>query len=154
MAGLVICEEELDEISKMSLKEYLSSRDDRNFRLANGLEDLVGDPTKKRKFNEMSKEEEDEEDLILMEGVSKKKKLPGKQGGAFLDVGSVSWSMLLAAYFLSLHDDRKNFYMTMESIKEMLTVLKAEFKDFIPFETDPKMLEHNAADDLGKLKDN
>jgi hypothetical protein len=40
IAGLLIGEEELEEISKMSLKEYLMKRDERNFKAANGLEDL------------------------------------------------------------------------------------------------------------------
>lgn len=83
-----------------------------------------------------------------------KKKPPGRAGSAFLDVGSVSWSMLLACYFLSLHDDRKTFYMTLESVREMLQVLKQEFKDFVPFETDPKMIDMNASDDLVRFKDN
>jgi hypothetical protein len=61
---------------------------------------------------------------MLEEGAPRKKLPGGKQGSAFLDVGSVSWSMLIAAYFLSLHDDRKHFYTTMESINEMLLVLK------------------------------
>ena len=131
----------------MSLKEYLAYRDQRNYRIANGLEDL-SDPTKKRKFNEISNEEE-LDDLL---GGQKSKKV--NTGKSFLDVGSVSWSMLLSCYFLSLHDDRKTFYMTMESVKEMLQVLKIEFKDYVPFETEPKLLDLNAADDLIRFKDN
>ena len=70
-----------------------------------------------------------------------KKKLSKGGSSAFLDVGSVSWSLLIAAYFLSLHDDRKSYFITYESLKDMLSVLKLEFKDFIPFETDSIMLE-------------
>ena len=44
--------------------------------------------------------------------------------------------------------------MTMESVKEMLQVLKIEFKDYVPFETEPKLLDLNAADDLIRFKDN
>ena len=36
----------------------------------------------------------------------------------------------------------------------MLNVLKAEFKEFVPFETDPKLLDAHASDELVKLKDN
>ena len=34
----------------------------------------------------------------------------------FLEVGSTSWSMLMALYFLSLHDDSKDACMTFDSI--------------------------------------
>ena len=80
--------------------------------------------------------------------------LGGKAGNSFLDVGSVSWSILIACFFLALHDERKNFYINLDSIKEMLNVLKAEFKEFVPFETDPKLLDAHASDELVKLKDN
>ena len=63
------------------------------------------------------------------------------EASAFLDVGSVSWSMLIAILFLALHDDRKTYYITLASIKEMLEVLKAEFSDFMPFESDHRMLD-------------
>jgi len=114
---------------------------------------------KKRHFNEISNEEGGGEgdpiDCDAEEEGHKKKKLPGRQGGgAFLDVGSVSWSLLLATFFLALHDDRKSFYLTMDSIKEMLSVLKAEFKDFVPFEAEASALELYAADDLNRLKEN
>ena len=59
--------------------------------------------------------------------------------------------LYLACFFLSLHDDRKNFFISLDSIKEMLGVLKQEFKDFVPFETDPKLLESYSTDDLVKL---
>ena len=36
----------------------------------------------------------------------------------------------------------------------MLHVLKGEFKDFVPFETDQKLLEMNASDELAKFKEN
>ena len=134
----------------MSLKEYLIKKDQKNFRLANGLEennDLA--ESKKRKYGEISKEDDEGE-----EQKGTKKVLTGKGGNSFLDVGSVSWSILLACFFLSLHDDRKNFFISLDSVKEMLSVLKQEFKDFVPFETDPKLLESHATDDLVKLKDN
>ena len=56
--------------------------------------------------------------------------------------------MLLAIYFLTLHDDRKTFYITLSSVTEMLDVLKNEFNDFIPFENDKVMLDQFSAGDL------
>lgn len=134
-AGLIIGEDELDEVGNMSLKEYLAKRDQRNFRLANGQEEVVLDQSKKRKHGEISKEEDEDE---VMAGGHKPKKVltSGTAGGAFLDVGSISWSLLLACFFLQLHDDRKTYYLIFDSMKEMLGVLKEEFKDFVPFETD------------------
>jgi len=61
-AGLLIGEDELDDVAKMSLKEYLAKRDTRNFSVANGLEDVnMGDSSKKRKYGEISKEEDGDE---------------------------------------------------------------------------------------------
>ena len=57
----------------------------------------------------------------------------------FLDVGSVSWSLLLAIFILSLHKGaapvgtgdvavvEEKYYITYESILEMLEVLVTEF---------------------------
>jgi hypothetical protein len=100
----------------------------------------------------MSKDEDGDE--MMNGGQAKKLNMSGKPGSGFLDVGSVSWSMLISCYFLQLHDDRKSFFITLESIKEMLEVLKNEFKNFVPFETDSKILSQYAADDLQKIKDN
>jgi len=50
----------------------------------------------------------------------------------FLEVGSISWSMLIAIYFLTLHDDSKDSCITFDSIQEMLDVLSDEFGDMIP----------------------
>ena len=50
----------------------------------------------------------------------------------FLEVGSLSWSMLIAIYFLTLHDDSKDSCISFDSIQEMLDVLAAEFGDMIP----------------------
>lgn len=124
-------------------------RDARGYKEKNGLDITV---TKKRKYGEMADEEDKEEEGG---GKAHKKVITGGQRGTqFLDVGSVSWSLLLAGYFLQLHDDRKTFYMTLDTMREMLLVLKQEFKDFIPFETDPDLLDKSAADELVKLKDN
>lgn len=40
--------------------------------------------------------------------------------------------MLMAIYFLSLHDDSKDSCITFESIQEILEVLKQEFGDMVP----------------------
>ena len=42
----------------------------------------------------------------------------------FLEIGSTSWSMLLALYFLTLHDDSQDSCCTFESIQEMIEVLR------------------------------
>jgi hypothetical protein len=56
-----------------------------------------------------------------------------KQGESdFLEVGSVSWSILIALYFLTLHDDHSDSCITFESIQEILEVLKHEFGDMLP----------------------
>lgn len=145
-AGIRVGEGE--EVAAMSLKEYLVKRDARNFRIANGMEEEKNE--KKRKYGEVGQECGEEDTLMIVDEGGVKR----KQGCSFLDVGSVSWSILLACFFLQLHDDRKAFFISIDSIKEMLGVLKAEFKDFVPFENDPKMLEQNAAEELIKLKDN
>lgn len=56
----------------MNLKTYLVHRDQYNYKLLNGLEDPLLDNGKKRKHDEMSKEEED---MIDGENGSKKRKL-------------------------------------------------------------------------------
>lgn len=122
-AGLVVEEDEIEEVAKMSLKEYLMKKDQKHFREANGLDqnkELA--ETKKRKYGEICKEDEDGAEEGGQKGT--KKVLTGKCGNSFLDVGSISWSMLLACFFLSLHDDRKSFFINLDSIKEMLNVLK------------------------------
>ena len=150
-AGIEVKEEELEEIENMSLKEYLVHRDLQVFRFNNGIEEEEKKvDSKKRKFNEISKEtEEDKHDG----NPSKRKHLNKVQTSAWLDTGSVSWSMLIAIYVLALHDDRKSFFITLDSIKEMLDVLKNEFNEFVPFENDRKLLDLYVAGDLQKLKD-
>jgi len=50
----------------------------------------------------------------------------------FLDVGTTSWSILMALYILTLHDDSKTCCITFDSIKEMIENLKEEFGDMVP----------------------
>ena len=60
-AGLQFSEEELVDLSNMSLKEYLVKRDMRNYRLAHGLEeDILPDSSKKRKYEEIDVDEPEE----------------------------------------------------------------------------------------------
>ena len=68
----------------------------------------------------------------------------------FLDCGSVSWTVLLTIFFLSLHKgccssgeietggsaENEKYCMTYESCLEMLEVLAHEFGDMIPLETE------------------
>lgn len=70
-----------------------------------------------------------------MEGRPSAKKLKAGEGD-FLEVGSISWSMLMALYFLALHDDAKDSCVSFDSIQEMLEVLRQEFGDMIPLVSD------------------
>lgn len=63
-------------------------------------------------------------------GLGQKKLKNGESD--FLEVGSTSWSMLMALYFLSLHDDSKDACMTFDSIQDILEVLRQEFGDMVP----------------------
>ena len=62
--------------------------------------------------------------------------------------------MIIACYFLHLHDQKKSFFITYDAILEMLDVLKIEFRDFVPFENDPNLLSQNAVEDFKKFRDN
>ena len=81
----------------------------------------------------------------------------------FLEVGSVSWSVLLSIFFMSLHKNGgvnedslsdEKLCMNCESCLEMLEVLTNEFGDMIPLETDPNVLEANCPGALVKLREN
>lgn len=81
---------------------------------------------------------------------SKRRKL---NNDGFLDCGSVSWSILLAIFFLSLHKGQSSVVdadeesvnsklcINFESCLEMLEVLTNEFGDMIPLETATHVLE-------------
>ena len=67
----------------------------------------------------------------------------------FLDIGTVSWSLFLAMYFLSLHkgstpvfsiESSERYCMDYEGCMEMLAVLSHEFGDMIPLETNQDTL--------------
>ena len=103
---------------------------------------------KPRQSNELNPKER------LAADTEKRKQQGTSTSQGFLDVGSVSWSLLIAAYFLSLHkaggvstwidqpaqtQDLK-FCMTFESILEMLEVLQKEFDGMVPLETSPVFL--------------
>jgi hypothetical protein len=84
----------------------------------------------------------------------KNRKLDANAAQGFLDVGSVSWSLLIAGYFLSLHKagnpgdgaplendiSDTRFCIAFESILEMLDVLNEEFSGMVPIETNPAFL--------------
>ena len=67
-------------------------------------------------------------------------------------MGSVSWSILLACYFLHLHDDSKEFCIIFDSVKEMLQVLDSEFEGLMPFEIDQELLTMKGPSDLEELR--
>lgn len=72
----------------------------------------------------------------------------------FLDIGSSSWSILLACYFLTLHDDNKEFCITFNSILDILEILDCEFGGMIPLVSSKDILQVQATYDLDKLRDN
>ena len=72
----------------------------------------------------------------------------------FLDIGTVSWSLLLSVYFLSLHkgaapafniENSEKYCMNYESCMEMLQVLAHEFGDMIPLETNQDIMISQSA---------
>ena len=91
----------------------------------------------------------DIEGAEVADGPTGSKRRKAMQEG-FLDCGSVSWSFLLAIYFLSLHkanpsamaaaDGEDKLCMTYAGCIEMLEVLAHEFGDMIPLETSNHVL--------------
>ena len=81
----------------MSLKQFLVQQDRINYGIRNGNFDLPmpGTQTKKRKLDEVGIDVDSD-----VNGGNKRRKL---NNDGFLDCGSVSWSLLLAIFFLSLH---------------------------------------------------
>lgn len=71
----------------------------------------------------------------------------------FLEVGSLSWSLMIALYFLALHDDIKNTCSTFESIQDMLNILTDEFGDMLPLITNLEELIKGAPYELQKLRE-
>jgi len=87
--------------------------------------------------------------------VEKKKGRPGQSvNEGFLDTGSLSWSMLLASYFLELHSDEEQFFISLQSICEMLEVLLKEFKGMLPIEANKKRVQEEGPQELKKFEDN
>lgn len=118
-----------EEVKFLSLKQLLVKLDRENFERKNGI---VPSKSSKRKLDSMESAEDG----------PKRRKVPSE---GFLDVGSVSWSLLLAAFILSLHKGaapvsspdavQEKYCITYESILEMLEVLVSEFGDMIPLES-------------------
>lgn len=109
----------------LGLKQYLVQIDKINFGQNNFDQNMLPE-TKKRPLPGGSDEEEDADGAPIV-----KKK--GDQD--FLDIGSVSWSMLIAIYFLTLHDQDGDSCLSFDSIHEILDVLKQEFGEMLPFVT-------------------
>ena len=81
----------------------------------------------------------------------------------FLDIGTVSWSLLLSVYFLSLHkgaapafniEHSEKYCMNYESCMEMLQVLAHEFGDMIPLETNQDIMISQSAGALTQMREN
>lgn len=71
----------------------------------------------------------------------------------FLIVGSVSWSLMLALYFLYLHNETKDFYYSFDSITDMLQVLNQQFGEIIPIVCNWEKLAYNAPFELQKFRE-
>lgn len=94
------------------------------------------------------KDSDGEEDDIK----GKVKRLKGSELD-FLEVGSASWSMLLAIYFLTLHDDQSDSCISFDSIQEILEVLRFEFGDMIPLVNDLEALIKHGPFELQKFRE-
>jgi hypothetical protein len=80
----------------------------------------------------------EDEELLGKHSRSPKKLKNGEP--EFLEIGSTSWSMLISMYFLALHDDCRDACISFDSIHEMLDVLKQEFGDMLPLESNLEKL--------------
>jgi hypothetical protein len=115
--------------------------DKENYQQTHGISD-----SSKRKLQSEAPEEQ-----------SKRKK---NAPDGFLDVGSVSWSILLAIFILSLHKGapagslEEKYCITYEGVIEMLQVLVSEFGDMIPLESNQQVLDNSAAGCLSQLREN
>jgi hypothetical protein len=98
----------------LGLKQYLVQLDKVNFGQNNFDQNMLPDMTKKRPNPNGSDEEEDADGAPIQK----------KKGDDFLDIGSTSWSMLIAIYFLTLHDQDGDSSLSFDSIHEMLDCLK------------------------------
>ena len=66
-----------------------------------------------------------------------------------MSIGTVGWSLLLSAYFLSLHkgsapefciEESEKYNLDYDGCIEMLQVHATEFGDMIPLETDKELM--------------
>lgn len=78
------------------------------------------------------------DDMLQSQDPNSKRKKVNNEG--FLDIGSVSWSIMLAAFFLKLHDDDTSFCITFGGIIDILEVLKHEFGNMVPLENQTEIL--------------
>ena len=137
----------------MSLKQFLIEQDRLNFANKTGQVATQAEgeaKARKRKLGDV--------EMDVSEATTSKRRKVTTDG--FLDCGSVSWSLLLAIFMLSLHrsevidEGDQKFCMTYESCLEMLEVLASEFGDMIPLETGSHVLEATAPGALAKLREN
>lgn len=61
--------------------------------------------------------------------------------------------MLIAIYFLTLHDDQTDSSITFESIQEMLEVLKVEFGEMLPLVDNLEDLIRHGPFELQKFRE-
>lgn len=138
----------------MSMKQFLIAQDKINFQCNFGRSDEPAlNATKKRpKPDGGDDDDQMEDDLIDVEGgVSKKHRKYDYSD--FLEVGSLSWSLMIALYFLALHDDSKEQCATFESVQDMLNILTDEFGDMLPLITNLEELIKGAPYELQKLRE-
>jgi len=101
--------------------------------------------------DEFSDQDMDDEERRARTAAQKRLKIGAEP--EFLEVGSTSWSMLMALYFLMLHDDSKDASINFDSIHEMIEVLKNEFGDMVPLVNEYEKLIGDAPYDLKKFKE-
>ena len=80
----------------------------------------------------------------------------------FLQVGTVSWSLLLSSYFLSLHvgypqeideEEAELYSIDYTGVIEMLEVLSNEFGDMVPLETNQETILREGKKVMEQFKD-
>lgn len=86
---------------------------------------------KKRKIKDIEKDSGDEDEEVQVKSDKRKKAIQG-----FLDIGSTTWSMLLACYFISLHQgsDPTAVSFDEDSIKNMLTIMHKQSREHLPLQ--------------------
>lgn len=69
------------------------------------------------------------------------------------EVGTISWSMFLAIYVLSLHSDGVEALIEFDAIKDMLDVLQHDLGEMIPIQNDLNILISQGPFHLKRFKE-